>query len=83
MSVGATTPAADAKFLEVRAAVDPADQDRLLRELGNIVYDSYSDFPLFYLPAEVVVNPGYVDEWVWPGYLSGFWSHLWNTKGTR
>ena len=83
MSVGATTPAADAKFLEVRAAVDAADQDRLLRELGNIVYDSYSDFPLFYLPAEVVVNPGYVDEWVWPGYLSGFWSHLWNTKGTR
>ena len=83
MSVGATTPAADAKFLEVRAASTAAEQDRLLRELGHIVYDSYTDFPLFYLPAEVVVNPEYVDEWVWPGYLSGFWSHLWNAKGTR
>ena len=83
MSVGATTPAADAKFLEVRSASTAAEQDRLLRELGNIVYDSYADFPLYYLPAEVVVNPEYVDEWVWPGFLSGFWSHLWTVQGTR
>ena len=82
-SRGATTPAADAKFLEARRASTAADQDRLLRELGNIIYDSYADFPLYYLPAEVVVNPDFVDEWVWPGFLSGFWSHLWNVKGTR
>ncbi len=82
-SRGSTTPEADAKFLEVRAASTEADQDRLLRELGNIIYDSFTDFPLFYLPAEVVVNPEFVDEWVWPGFLSGFWSHLWTVKGTR
>ena len=82
-SRGSTTPAADAKFLEVRAASTLADQDRLLRELGNIIYDSFTDFPLFYLPAEVVVNPEFVDEWIWPGFLSGFWSHLWTIKGTR
>ncbi len=82
-SRGSTTPAADAKFLEVRAASTLADQDRLLRELGNIIYDSFTDFPLYYLPAEVVVNPDFVDEWVWPGFLSGFWSHLWTIKGTR
>ena len=82
-SRGSTTPAADAKFLEVRAASTLDEQDRLLRELGNVIYDGFTDFPLFYLPAEVVVNPEFVDEWVWPGFLSGFWSHLWTVKGTR
>ena len=38
------------------------------------------NIPLFWLPAEVIVNPEVVSGFTWPGALSGFWSHMWELK---
>ena len=79
-SRGATTPEADAKFLEVRFEQDPNRRAQLWREYGDIVYDNFINLNLYWLPAEVVVNPTVVSDFVWPGALSGFWSHFWLLK---
>ena len=79
-SRGATTPEADAKFLEIRFEQDPNRRAELWREYGDIVYDNFINLNLYWLPAEVVVNPAVVSDFIWPGALSGFWSHFWLLK---
>ena len=76
----ATTPEMDAKITELRAEPDDARRQQLWTEFGNLNYDSYNNIPLFWLPAEVIVNPEVVSDFVWPGALSGFWSHMWQLK---
>jgi hypothetical protein len=36
---------------------DLKERDRLLREIGNYLYEEYATVPLFWLFAEFVVNP--------------------------
>lgn len=79
-SRGATTPEADAKFLQIRAEQDTNRRAELWREYGDIVYDNFINLNLYWLPAEVVANPAVVSDFVWPGALSGFWSHFWLLK---
>ena len=76
----ATTPELDAKITELRAETNDARRTQLWTEFGNLNYDSYNNIPLFWLPAEVIVNPEVVSDLVWPGALSGFWSHMWQLK---
>ncbi len=78
----ATTPEVDAKFLEIRRETSDARRAQLWTEYGNLLYDNYTSIPLYWLPAEVVVNPEVVSGFEWPGALSGFWSHLWQLKST-
>ena len=76
----ATTPEVDAKFLEIRRETSDASRAQLWTEYGNLIYDNYINLPLYWLPAEVVVNPEVVGGFTWPGALSGFWSHMWELK---
>ena len=76
----ATTPELDAKITQLRAEPNDARRQQLWTEFGNLNYDSYNNIPLFWLPAEVLVNPEVVSDLVWPGALSGFWSHMWQLK---
>ena len=79
-SRGATTPEVDAKFLQVRQEQDANRRTQLWTEYGDLVYDNFINLNLYWLPAEVVVNPEVVSDFVWPGALSGFWSHFWLLK---
>ncbi len=81
-SRSATTPEVDAKFLEIRRETSDARRAQLWTEYGNLLFDNYTHMPLFWLPAEVLVNPEVVSDFVWPGALSGFWSHMWGLKST-
>jgi hypothetical protein len=48
--------------------VDAGERTCLLREVA--------DLPLFCLLAEAAVNPKYVAEYVFPGTITGFFTHL-------
>ena len=79
-SRGATTPELDAGVRAVRAETDDSRRQELWTQLGNLNFDGYVNVPLFWLPAEVIVDPDVVASFEWPGALSGFWSHLWQMK---
>jgi peptide/nickel transport system substrate-binding protein len=81
-SRSATTPEIDAKFLEIRQETSDARREQLWTEYGNLVFENYTHMPLFWMPAEVVVNPEVVSDFAWPGALSGFWSHMWQLKSS-
>src|SRR5712664_3798295 len=56
--------------------VDPGERARLLREIGDHKFTEFAEIPLFWLFAEAAVNPKYVAEYVFPGVITGSFTHL-------
>jgi hypothetical protein len=68
-------------FLEERhealgKVVDQAERARLLREMGDHKFNEFADIPMFWLLAEAAVNPKFIAEYVFPGSITGFFTHL-------
>jgi dipeptide transport system substrate-binding protein len=68
-------------FIEERigalgGVVDPRERARLLREIGDHKFAEFADIPMFWLSAEAMVNPKFVAEYVFPGNITGFYTHL-------
>jgi ABC-type transport system substrate-binding protein len=57
-------------------AVDAGERTRLLREIGDHKFTEYAHMPMFWLFAEAAVNPKYIAEYVFPGVITGFFTHL-------
>lgn len=68
-------------FIEERVkalgqTVDLKERGRLLREIGDHKFTEFAEIPLVWLYAEAAVNPKYVAEYVFPGVITGFFTHL-------
>jgi ABC-type transport system substrate-binding protein len=63
--------------------VDKAERARLLREIGDHQFDAFAAIPLFFLYADAAVNPRYVAEYIFPGVITGFFTHLEYVKLAR
>jgi peptide/nickel transport system substrate-binding protein len=66
----------DQRLEELGRVVDTAERARLLREIGDLRFNEFSDIPLFWLFAEATVNPKYIAEYVFPGIITGYFTHL-------
>ena len=80
---GAESYTVEASFEKARRTLDLAEQNKFLRESTDDIYDSFLSLPLFWVPVHAVVNPDVVDDWIFPGTVSGTWTHMWNIIGTR
>jgi hypothetical protein len=69
-------PAIDQRLEELGRVVDPAARARLLREIGDVKFNEFSDIPLFWLFAEAAINPKFIAEYVFPGVITGYYTHL-------
>jgi hypothetical protein len=56
--------------------VDPVERARLLREIGDHKFSEVAEMPLFWLFAEAAVNPRIIEEYMFPGSIAGFYTHL-------
>lgn len=68
-------------FIEERidalgTVVDPVERARLLREIGDHKFNEFAEMPMFWLFAEAAVNPHVIAEYVFPGTITGFYTHL-------
>ena len=69
-------PSIEEKLEALSKVVDTGERTRLLREIGDHKFAEFADIPLFWLFAEAAVNPKYVAEYVFPGTITGFFTHL-------
>ena len=69
-------PAIEARLAALDTVVEPAARGRLLREIGDHKFQEFADMPLFWLYAEAGVHPTYVAEYIFPGSITGFFTHL-------
>jgi peptide/nickel transport system substrate-binding protein len=56
--------------------VDPGERSRLLREIGDHKFTEFAEIPMFWLFAEATVNPKYIAEYIFPGVITGYFTHL-------
>ena len=57
-------------------ALAPGEQVRLLREIGDHKFNEFTEMALFWLFADAAVNPRVIAEYVFPGSIPGFYTHL-------
>jgi len=81
--IGFETERTTAIYNEVLVTMDQGRLNTLFREWGDIVYDRHLDIPLFLMRAELVVDPNVVADYVYPGDISGSWTHVENIKSAR
>ena len=70
-------------FEKARRSLDLDVQNQWLQAATNRIYDEYMSIPLFWVPVHATVDPDVVEDWVFPGTVSGTWTHFWNIRGTR
>ena len=70
-------------FEKARRSLDLTVQNQFIQTATNRIYDEYLSMPLFWVPVHATVNPEVVDDWIFPGTVSGSWTHFWNIRGTR
>jgi ABC-type transport system substrate-binding protein len=69
-------PFIEEKIAALGTVGDPGERARLLREIGDHKFDEFAAIPMFWLFAEAVVNPKFIAEYVFPGTITGFYTHL-------
>ncbi len=72
---GYEDPRIDQKFEALRKSIDPAERDRLLREIGQLKFEEYDFIPLVWLPVNATVDPKVVGEYNF-GTITGVFTHL-------
>ncbi len=68
---------------KLQATLNEKDQEALLRQLGDVSFPLHMNVPLFWLPAELIINPKIVADWKYPGSISRVFSHFENIKAAK
>ncbi len=77
-------PAIDDFFnSKLRPELDDQKQEALWRQLGDLMFAAHQHVPLFYLPVQITYNPKIVGEYVFPGSISGLYTHLETVKAAK
>ncbi len=69
-------PFIEERLEALEKVVDAGERARLLREIGDHKFTEFAEVPLFWLFAEAAVNPKYIAEYVFPGVITGYFTHL-------
>ena len=68
-------PMTDILYDRATQSVDPEVKAQALRDLGDLKFDLYSEVPIVWLPAQIVVDPAAIGEMVWPGNINASFTH--------
>jgi hypothetical protein len=69
-------PFIEERLTALGQVVDRQERARLLREIADHKFTEFADIPLFWLYAEAGVNPKFIAEYIFPGSITGFFTHL-------
>jgi hypothetical protein len=69
-------PFIDAKIDELNVTVERDDRIRIMREVGDFCYDNICTLPMFDVAPDIAINPKFIKSYVFPGFISGFYTHL-------
>ena len=66
----------DKQYDLLTKAVNPAERQKITRAIADHLFEEFADIPLFWFANEVVANPKFVAEWVYPGLAAGRSTHF-------
>lgn len=65
-------------YREATSTLSLEGQNVALRKLGDRSFGLNQSIPLFWIPAKIAIDPSVVADYVFPGNISGTWTHLYN-----
>ena len=68
-------PRTDSLYDLATRSMDPQAKHDALQELGDLKFDLYSEAPIVWLPAQVLIDPEVIGEYVWPGNINASFTH--------
>ncbi|MDE2842571.1 MAG: ABC transporter substrate-binding protein [Chloroflexota bacterium] len=69
-------PFIDQKIEELNVTVDASQRINIMREIGDFCYDNVCALHMFDVAPDIAINPTYIESYVFPGFISGFYTHL-------
>jgi peptide/nickel transport system substrate-binding protein len=69
-------------YREATSTLSLEAQDVALRKLGDRSFAVNQSIPLFWIPAKIAIDPSVVADYVFPGNISGTWTHLYNIRAS-
>lgn len=60
----------------IQSEMDWSKHERHIRAVGELSFTEHANVPLWYLPAQVAVDPEIIAEYVWNGTEHGTFTHL-------
>ena len=69
-------PFIDSKIDELNMTVEKGERTRIMREVGDFCFDNICTLPMFDVAPDIAINPKYISSYVFPGFISGFYTHL-------
>jgi len=69
-------PVIEERIEALGKVIELPERARLLREIGDHKFHNFAEIPLFWLFADATVNPRYIAEYVFPGVITGYYTHL-------
>ncbi len=69
-------PERDEIYYEITRTLDADKQNDLFKQLGEVSFLGFYDIPLFWLAPEAAYNPDIVSDYVFPGSVTGTWTHM-------
>jgi ABC-type transport system substrate-binding protein len=73
----------DDLYRKVATTMDEKASADLWKQMGDIAFEQYPQINLFWLPTEIMVNTNVVSDYVFPGNISGSWTHLEAVKAAK
>lgn len=70
------TPEINMNVRSILQEPDWSKHEPFLRNVGELSYSLFSNLPLWYLPAQVTVDPSIVESYVWNGTEHGTFTHF-------
>ncbi len=74
---------ADQVLDKIRNTMDYDAQEPMWKDVGEKLFTANHFVPLFWLPTVAVVNPKIVADYVFPGSITGTWTHIEGIKAVR
>lgn len=73
---GVQLPELKEVYDQLLVTLDEKKSEDLWRKWGDMAFDRQVNMPLFWLPAEIIVDPNIVRDYVFPGSISGTYTHF-------
>ncbi len=70
-------------YTEATSTLSLEGQDAALRKLGDRSFGLNQSIPLFWIPAKIAIDPNVVADYVFPGNISGTWTHMYNIRAAQ
>lgn len=76
-------PTVDKLLRDLQGTLDEKKREELWRQVGDAGFEAMMNVNLFWLPVETTVNSKIVGDWVFPGDITGGYTHVWEIKAAR